>query len=59
MANHSRTFPPSDTPQGESPDRSEDLSPRRFIQGTIASTAVLGNLGAASLAYSQTALQRT
>ena len=59
MANHSHTFSPSATPQGESPARSEDPSRRRFIQGTIASTAVLGNLGAASLAYAQTALQRS
>jgi len=29
------------------------------MQGTLASTAVLGNLGAASLAYAQTALQRS
>jgi hypothetical protein len=59
MGNHSHTFPHSDTLQGESPSLPEDPSRHRFIQGTIASTAVLGNLGGASLAYAQTALQRS
>src|SRR3989441_6951135 len=59
MANHSHTFPHSDTLQGESPALPEDPSRRRFIQGTIASSAALGHLGAASLAYAQTALQRS
>ena len=59
MANHSHPFPHSDALQGESPALPEDQSRRRFMQGTIASTAILGHLGAASLAYAQTALLRS
>jgi len=47
------------SPQAESQALPADPARRRFMQGTLASTAALGSLGAASLAQAQTELQRS
>jgi len=47
------------SPQAESLALPTDPARRRFMQGTLASTAALGSLGAASLAWAQTELQRS
>ena len=47
------------SPQVESQTLPADPARRRFMQGTLASTAALGSLEAASLAQAQTELQRS
>jgi len=47
------------SPQVESQTLPADPARRRFMQGTLASTAALGSLGAASLAQAQTELKRS
>ena len=47
------------SPQVESQALPADPARRRFMQGTLASTAALRSLGAASLAQAQTELQRS
>jgi len=54
MDDHNHTS----SPQAESQALPADPARRRFLQGTLASTAALGSLGAASLAQAQTELKR-
>ena len=43
----------------DSTDRPSDTSRRSFIQGTLATGAALGSIGAASLAHAQTGMKRS
>jgi FtsP/CotA-like multicopper oxidase with cupredoxin domain len=59
MDSHHPQFAYTDMPQADYPSLSADPSRRRFLQGTLASAAALGNIGAAALAHAQTGLQRS